>query len=461
MEDSSSSKVSATEERGMTEKTQVVVIGGGPAGSTAAAILALAGIRCILLEKERFPRFHIGESLMTETYWVLQKIGVLDRLKASEFPRKYSVQFFSASGKPSKPFYFRDHAPHESSVTWQVERSEFDRLLLENAASRGAEVRMGAKVEKVLFEGGAPSPPASGPTAGHAEGRATGVRGTYSDGREFRISCDVVVDASGLGSILARQLGFARKDPKLDKAAVYAHFEGARRDPGIDEGATLVISTKDHRGWFWYIPLSRDRVSVGVVASARDLLKDRGSPEKVLEAEIAECSAVRDRLARARRISPVRVTGDYTWRSTRCAGDGYVLIGDAFGFIDPIYSSGVLLALKSGELAAEAITQAFKAGDLSASRLEIYGAPLVEGMEALRKLVYAFYTPGFSFAGFVTQHPEHRPKLVRLLMGDVFRAPVREIFDAMGTMCDLPKTIPLESRGPVGAPAWVASGGSP
>jgi flavin-dependent dehydrogenase len=461
MEDSRPLKMSSTEGRGPTEKTQVVVIGGGHAGSTAAAVLALAGIRCILLEKERFPRFHIGESLMTETYWVLRKIGVLGRLEASEFPRKYSVQFFSASGKPSKPFYFRDHNPHESAVTWQVERAEFDRMLLENAASRGVDVRTGAKVERVLFDGRETSPRASGPTAGPAEGRATGVRGSYDDGREFQISCNVVVDASGLSSILARQLGIARKDPKLDKAAVYAHFEGAHRDPGIDEGATLVISTKEHRGWFWYIPLSRDRVSVGVVASARDLLKDRGPPEKVLETEISECAAVRERVAKARRVSPVRVTGDYTWRSRRCAGDGYVLIGDAFGFIDPIYSSGVLLALKSGELAAEAIAQAFKAEDLSASRLACYGYPLVEGMEALRKLVYAYYTPGFSFAEFVTQHPEHRPKLVQLLMGDVFRAPVREIFDAMGAMCDLPGEIPLESIGAGAASGGAASGGSP
>jgi hypothetical protein len=143
----------------------------------------------------------------------------------------------------------------------------------------------------------------------------------------------------------------------------------------------------------------------------------------------------------------VRVTGDYTWRSTRCAGDGYVLVGDAFGFIDPIYSSGVLLALKSGELAAEGIVEAFKSGDFSALKLGNFGCSLVEGMEALRKLVYAFYTPGFSFAGFVTQHPEHRPKLVQLLIGDVFRAPVRDIFDAMGKMCDLPESMPLEAPG--------------
>jgi len=318
-----------------------------------------------------------------------------------------------------------------------VERSEFDAMLVENAASRGADVRWGAKVETVILDGR----------------RAKGVRGRYEDGREFEIACEVVVDATGLGSLLARQLGIARKDSRLDKAAIYAHYEGGLRDPGIDGGATVIVNTRGNRGWFWYIPLSRNRVSVGVVGSRGDLLKGRGSPEGVLAEEVADCVTVRERLASARRVSEVRVTGDYTWRATRCAGDGWVLVGDAFGFIDPIYSSGVLLALKSGELAADCILQAFETGDFSGERLGAFGGQLADGMEALRKLVYAFYTPGFSFANFVTQHPEYRPKLIQLLIGDVFREPVRDIFQAMGTMCDLPDTLPLE---PAGTPGEAA-----
>lgn len=416
------------------ERVQVVVIGGGPAGSTAATILAMSGLRTVLLEKERFPRFHIGESLMTETYWVLERIGMLERLEASDFPRKHSVQFFSATGKPSRPFYFQEHNPHESAVTWQVERAEFDAMLLENAAGKGADVRAGAKVEKVLLDGT----------------RAQGVRGRYEDGTELEIRSDVVVDATGLRSLLARQLGIARKDPRLDKAAIYAHYEGGRRDPGIDEGATVIVNTREYRGWFWYIPLSRNRVSVGVVGSRNDILKGRGSPERVLDEEIAECVTIRDRLASARRISEVRVTSDYTWRATRCAGDGWVLAGDAFGFIDPIYSSGVLLALKSGELAADCVVKAFETGDFSGERLGAFGPQLADGMEALRKLVYAFYTPGFSFASFVTQHPEYRPHLIRLLIGDVFREPIRDIFEAMGAMCELPESVPLQGAGAPG-----------
>jgi len=407
--------------------SQAVIIGGGPAGSAAAAVLAEAGIQTVLLERENFPRFHIGESLMTESYWTFERIGLLERLKASDFPRKYSVQFVSENGKPSRPFYFYESNPHESSVTWQVDRAELDAMLIDNARAKGAEVVTGVKVERVLFDGT----------------KASGVCGTGADGEEIEFRAQVVVDATGLQSLLSRQLGIMRKDPKLDKAAVYAHFEGGRRDSGIDEGATVILHTKGNRGWFWYIPLSRNRASVGVVGSAGELIKGRGKPEKVLEDEIAACPAVKERLATASRISPVHVTSDYTWRSTHCAGDGYVILGDAFGFIDPIYSSGVHLALKSGELAADAIVEAFKVGDLSGERLGTFGEKLAGGMEALRKLVYAFYTPGFSFANFVSQHPEHRPKLVQLLIGDVFREPIRDIFEAIGEMCDLPDEMPL------------------
>jgi flavin-dependent dehydrogenase len=417
------------------ETYDVVVIGGGPAGSTAATLVADAGHKVLVVERTKFPRFHIGESLMPETYWVFKRLGMLPKLKDSDFVRKYSVQFVTASGKESAPFFFEDRNPHECSQTWQVDRARFDEMMLDNAAEHGATVWEETNVTDVILE---PSETDDLPAA-------RGVVVQRKDGAVVRTHAKVVVDATGMNALLSKRLGIRRHDPKLRKASVFSHYKGSARDPGKNGGATLVLSTKQNDGWFWFIPLSNDVTSIGVVAEVDRLMKNRqGTPEDVLNEEIANCPGLEGRMDGARRCGPVHVLSDFSYRASRCAGDGWVLVGDAFGFLDPMYSSGVYLALKSGEMAADAINEALETGDLSAARLSKWGDPLSQGMQTIRKLVYAFYTPNFSFGKFVKTYPEHKDDVTAVLVGDVFRPSVDELFKPMGTMAPIPESVPLE-----------------
>jgi flavin-dependent dehydrogenase len=410
-----------------------VVIGGGPAGSTISTILADYGHRVLLLERARFPRHHIGESLMPQTYWTFQRIGMLEKMKSSDFPVKESVQFVSSTGHESQPYFFPDRDPNEWSYTWQVKRDKFDKMMLENAREHGVEVREGANVKEVLFEGG----------------RAVGVRVQYQ-GADERITARVVADASGNNAILSRQLRIRDADPGLKNAAMYAYWKGARRDPGRNSGATLVISTPDKRGWFWSIPLPNDITSIGIVAPTSYLCLGRGDdPLAILEEEIANCPGIRRRVENAERVSQAYVTGDYTYRSRAIAGDGWVLVGDAFGFLDPIYSSGVFLALKSGEYAGDAVHDALEANDVSGERLGRFGPEFVRGMQLIRQLVYAFYEPNFSFGRFNREYPQHHDSIVRLLIGDVFNSSFDETFQAVAQTVKLPQPVPLLRSIPV------------
>src|SRR5262245_60754560 len=239
--------------------TDVVVIGGGPAGSTCSTLIAQKGYQVQLFEREHFPRFHIGESLIPQTYWVLKRLNMLPKMKGSHFVKKYSVQFVNEHGKLSEPFYFLDHNPHECSQTWQVYRQEFDQLLIENAREHGVNVHEGVRVLEVLFEGQ----------------RAVGVRLQTEDGATREVRAKVVVDASGQSSVLMDRLGLREWDPVLRKSALWTYWKGAYRDTGRDEGATLVMQTRGKNGWFWYIPLHDDILSVGVVASYEYLFKNR------------------------------------------------------------------------------------------------------------------------------------------------------------------------------------------
>lgn len=383
----------------------VIVIGGGPAGSTAATLLQQRGCNVTLLERERASRFHIGESLIPQTFWVLKQLGMIEKLRASHFVKKYSVQFITSKGKLSEPFYFWDHKPHESSQTWQVRRSEFDALMLDNAREHGVDVQQGVRVLEVLFDGE----------------RAVGVRIQTQDGQQRDVHADVVVDASGQSSMIMSRLGTREWDPVLKKAALWTYWKGAQRDTGKDEGATLVMQVTDKQGWFWYIPLHDDIISVGVVAAYDYLFKNRAGKdyETIYFEEVARCPGLQPRIAGATRCDEFRAAKEYSYRSKRSAGDGWVLVGDAYGFLDPLYSSGVLLALKSASLAADAIAAGLAKGDTSAGQLGQWEADFNRGMDRMRRLVCEFYD-GFSFGRFVRRYPQFKGHLTDLLIGDLW-----------------------------------------
>ena len=343
---------------------------------------------------------------------------MLPKLRGSRFVEKHSVQFVTEHGRLSEPFYFADYKPHASAQTWQVSRDEFDRMMLDNARERGATVHEGVRALDVIFE----------------NGRAVGVRLADEQGREQVLRARVIVDAAGQSCLIPDRLGLREWDRVLKKAAIWTYWKAATRDSGRDAGATLVMQTRGKAGWFWYIPLADDVTSVGVVADHTHLFRDRSrQPEEIYFDEVARCPGVQPRIADAERIGPFRVAKEYSYRSRKAAGDGWVLVGDAFGFLDPLYSSGILLALTSGALAADSIVAALEADDPSEARLGAWGPHYLAGMDRMRKLVCAFYE-GLNFGDFVRRHGDLKCLITDVLIGDIFNPEIDRLWPPMERM---------------------------
>lgn len=415
-------------------ESDAVVVGGGPAGATAAAVLAGAGKQTTIIEKSRFPRYSVGESLMPHCYFPLERTGALEKVRRAAFVKKYSVEFIGVEGKVSRPFYFFDQLDHEASQTWQVRRDEFDRLLLENAVERGAEVVRGLARGFVREE----ADPSSAVGVANG-GPVAGVRVETENGEEV-VSAPITVDCTGRDALASRLLGWRVMDPRLRKISLWSYYRGGRRNPGrYDEGATT-IALLPGRGWFWYIPLADDEVSVGVTAEADYLYREGRDPEAIFRREIEVNPWIRDNLESAAKTAPVRATGDYSYRSRHCAAGGLVLAGDAFAFLDPVYSSGVFLALWSGERAGREAAAALDAGDFRAERFAEYGRELTRGIEAMRKLVYAFYDEGFRVADLIRRHPDLKGEVTELLTGNLFRD-YRRLREGLADLAEIPEDL--------------------
>ncbi|MGK0241104.1 MAG: flavin-dependent dehydrogenase [Candidatus Pelagisphaera sp.] len=401
-----------------------IIIGGGPAGSTAGALLAEKGRKVLILEKEKFPRYHVGESLMPFCYFTLERLGLVDALNERAYTKKHSVQFVTKDGIMSAPFYFFQHLDHPAATTWQVNRAEFDELMLDNARSKGAEVREETQVVDFIYEGE----------------RVVGVTAKTKGGGTYEVRASVTVDASGRDALFQSKRRWRKRDPMLNKIAIWTLFKGAKRDPGLDEGATT-IAYLDNRGWFWNIPMKDDIVSSGIVAEREYLYKDTRDPAEIFKREIENNVWIKDHLSCGEQFGEYWVTGEYSYRSEHCAADGIVLIGDAFAFLDPVFSSGVFLALKSGEMAADAIDASLDKGDVSASAFSAYGEEICSAIETMRSLVYAFYDNDFSFGKLIRKNGDLRGTLTDCLIGDLVDKDYEPLMKAVGEIAKLPERL--------------------
>ena len=369
---------------------EAVVIGAGPGGASTAGFLARAGVDVLVLEKLDFPRFKIGESLLPYHLPLLDRLGAGDRVRKANFMVKPGATFLAedAGGKRTVNFVHAWNDAH--SFAYQVPRAEFDSLILDHARECGAEVRHGVDVKKVLFEGG----------------RAVGVEAINRAGEREQIRARVVVDASGGAAILSGPLDLRVPYPKMRRAALFSHFRGTRQHPEARRGDILLPIHDDV--WYWQIPFSDGRASIGAVFEPEKARGRAGDPEALFRGLLAESPAMSLVLEGAERVDEVRGASDYSWRSREFAGDGWVLVGDAAGFLDPTFSTGVFLAMRMGEKASSAIAAALKKkGSVLRGDLLRYEKESLRILEAFRQYVEAFYSPLF-MKTFCTPDPPDR-----------------------------------------------------
>jgi flavin-dependent dehydrogenase len=373
----------------MTEtRCDVLVIGGGPAGSTISALLAQRGRDVVLLEKSRHPRFHIGESLLPFNMPLFEQLGVAKEIESIGMP-KYGAEFVAPGHAKPVMFEFVNAIDNAFPWTYQVRRSEFDHILFRNAARKGARAIEGCRVTGVEFHPGGATVTAREDTGGERTWRAR-----------------FVADASGRDTFLASRLGLKERSSKHNSAAIYGHFSGATRLPGRAEG-NITIFWFDH-GWFWFIPLADGATSVGAVCWPHYMKTRTTSPGQFLLDTIALCPALKERMRDSRLISPVTATGNYSYSTSRASGDGYILLGDAFAFIDPVFSTGVFLAMHGAFVAADAVEACLDHPRRARRALNAYDANARRSLRVFSWFIYRIMTPGLRH---IFMNPSNRFRL--------------------------------------------------
>ncbi len=353
-----------------------VIIGCGPGGSSASTFLAKAGKRVLALEKEVFPRFHIGESLLPCNQTIFREMGVLPELQKAGFPRKLGAQFILGNGTTGTRFVFRDGRFNREPETFQVERAKLDHILLKFARSSGADVREGWSVQKY----------SEGP--GGVTVQATDPQGTA---RTFE--ADYLIDSSGRGNLTGNQEGLRINHPSWRKLAVFGHFKHVRLDPGDAGGDTVIIRLENK--WIWIIPVSAEKTSVGLVIDKEEYQQHGMPMEEVFKKWVAHSPVATERMAKAELVGEMRTTTDFSYFNRRLVGERVLRVGDAAGFMDPIFSAGVYLAMWSGKLAAETALASMKDGRPGGRRFANYEKRVRAGVRFYWRVVEHYYTTPF------------------------------------------------------------------
>ncbi len=380
----------------------VAIIGGGPAGSTAATLLAKAGRRVLVCERDKFPRFHIGESLLPASMRLFERLGVSEKFQRAGFIEKFGGEMSSSCSPDAVRFYFEDGFQSRNDRAWQVTRSEFDKILLDHAAECGAEVREETSVANATF----------------ARDAVT-LRLAPKDGAPCEVRARYLIDASGRQSFIGSMFQLKQSYEGLQKFSIFAHFDGVERPAGRDGTLTRMVRSSDR--WFWLIPLTKERTSIGVVLDTDTFRRAKQTPEQFFTEAMQEVPMIARALQQAERVTPVYNAADFSYRNRTLVGDRWLLAGDAAGFVDPVFSSGVFLALMAGELAADALDRVLDRPKLARSLFAKYERRVLYAMHVYLRFVKSWYKKEFIEVFLHPQDVLQIPPAVNAVLGGNIR----------------------------------------